>query len=53
MGAGYAFGNMPVVKENFELVIVGIVAVSLLPAAYGFISGRLRRTARTVEVAAD
>src|SRR6478735_9025479 len=25
MGAGYAFGNVPAVKEHFELVIVGIV----------------------------
>jgi membrane-associated protein len=30
-GAGYAFGNIPVVKENFELVILGIVFVSVLP----------------------
>jgi membrane-associated protein len=31
LGAGYAFGNVPVVKQNFSLVAVGIVAVSLLP----------------------
>jgi membrane-associated protein len=31
VGAGYLFGNIPVVKENFELVVVGIVAVSVLP----------------------
>ena len=30
-GAGYAFGNIPVVKNNFELVILGIVFVSVLP----------------------
>lgn len=30
-GAGYLFGNIPVVKENFELVVVGIVLVSVLP----------------------
>jgi membrane-associated protein len=30
-GAGYLFGNIPVVKENFELVVIGIIAVSLLP----------------------
>jgi membrane-associated protein len=28
---GYQFGNMEVVKRNFELVILGIVAVSFLP----------------------
>lgn len=31
VGAGYMFGNIPVVKENFELVILGIIGVSLLP----------------------
>jgi membrane-associated protein len=30
-GAGYLFGNIPVVKENFELVVIGIIAVSLIP----------------------
>lgn len=28
---GYQFGNIPGVKKNFELVIVGIIIVSLLP----------------------
>lgn len=31
VGAGLLFGNIPVVKQNFELVVLGIVAVSLLP----------------------
>ena len=31
VGAGYAFGNVPVIKNNFSLVALGIVAVSLLP----------------------
>ena len=31
VGAGYVFGNVPIVKENFTLVALGIVAVSLLP----------------------
>ena len=30
-GAGYLFGNIPVVKENFELVVVGIVLISIIP----------------------
>ena len=31
MGAGYLFGNIPVVKENFSLITIGIVFVSVLP----------------------
>lgn len=31
VGAGYMFGNIPVIKENFELVIIGIIFVSILP----------------------
>jgi membrane-associated protein len=43
-GAGYVFGNIPAVKENFELVVVGIVFVSLLPIAWSFLISRLNRT---------
>ena len=34
VGAGFVFGNIPVVKENFELVVLGIVGVSMLPLLY-------------------
>ena len=29
--AGYLFGNIPMVQENFSLVVLGVVAVSLIP----------------------
>jgi membrane-associated protein len=31
--AGYLFGNIPWVKNNLSLIVVGIVAVSLIPVA--------------------
>ena len=31
LGAGWWFGNWPMVKENFSLVTIGIVGVSVLP----------------------
>ena len=34
--AGYAFGNLPVVKDKFELVVLGIIAVSVLPMFWDF-----------------
>ncbi len=37
VGAGYLFGNIPIVKNNFTLVALGIVAVSLLPLAFELI----------------
>ncbi len=32
--AGYCFGNIPVVHENFSLVVLGIIVVSLLPIVF-------------------
>ena len=43
LGAGLLFGNVPVVKENFSLVTIGIVFVSLLPVVVEYI--RHRRSA--------
>lgn len=42
LGAGFIFGNVPVIKENFSLVTIGIVAVSLLPAVVEIIRQRGR-----------
>jgi membrane-associated protein len=38
--AGFLFGNIPVVKNNLTLIIVGIIVVSLLPAISEFIRHR-------------
>jgi membrane-associated protein len=42
LGAGYGFGNVPVVREDFSLVAIGIVAVSLLPVLVEMIRQRGR-----------
>lgn len=39
-GAGYLFGNMAIVKKHFELVVLGIVAVSVLPIGIEWIRSR-------------
>jgi len=42
--AGYLFGNIPWVKQNLSLIVIGIVVVSLIPAVSTFISERRRRS---------
>ncbi len=37
---GYYFGNISVVKENFSLVIIAIIVISLIPAAISYIHSR-------------
>jgi membrane-associated protein len=44
LGAGYVFGNVPIVRENFSLVAIGIVVVSLLPMVIEYL--RYRREKR-------
>jgi membrane-associated protein len=44
LGAGWFFGNIPVVKNNFSLVTIGIVFVSILPMLWEIIAHRKRRS---------
>lgn len=37
---GYFFGNLPVVKDNFSFVILGIIFVSLLPGIITYIQSK-------------
>jgi len=39
---GYFFGNIPIVKENFEFVIVAIIAISVMPMVVEFFKSRLK-----------
>jgi membrane-associated protein len=44
LGAGWFFGNIPIVKNNFSLVTLGIVFVSILPMLSEMIAHRRRRS---------
>jgi membrane-associated protein len=44
LGAGYLFGNVPIVKDNFTFVALGIVIVSLLPMAFELMNNRRARS---------
>ena len=45
LGAGWLFGNVPIIKENFSLVTIGIVIVSLLPMVFEYLRARRHKSA--------
>ena len=50
--AGYLFGNIPFVRENFSLVVIAIILISMVPMAYEAIRSRRERrkpAAKTAE----
>ena len=42
---GYAFGNIPIVRENFSLVVLAIIGVSILPGVIEFARQRRKHLA--------
>jgi membrane-associated protein len=43
--AGYFFGNLPVVKRNFHIVIFGVIFVSILPMLVPWIKSKFPKRA--------
>ena len=41
--AGYFFGNIPAVKDNFSLVIIIIIIISIIPIIFEFLRNHLRK----------
>jgi membrane-associated protein len=41
--AGYFFGNIPIIKENFSTVLLLIIFVSVLPAIIGLLKSRMQK----------
>lgn len=42
--AGYYFGNLPVVKRNFHIVIFGVIFVSILPMLVPWVKSKLKKS---------
>jgi membrane-associated protein len=42
--AGFLFGNIPWVKQNLSLIVIGIVVVSLIPAIATFVKEHRKRS---------
>ncbi|QMT31657.1 DedA family protein [Alysiella filiformis] len=38
---GYAFGNLPIVKDNFGKVVLGIIVVSIMPMTFEFVKHKM------------
>jgi membrane-associated protein len=49
LGAGYFFGNLPFVQENFSLVVIMIILISLVPAVYEVVKEKIRPKAAVTE----
>jgi membrane-associated protein len=43
--AGYFLGNIPIVKANFEKVVLGIIFISILPILWQAVKGRFGKKA--------
>jgi len=44
---GYFFGNVPIIKQNFSLVIIAIIIISAIPAFVGFVQHFVERRKKT------
>jgi len=40
--AGYFFGQIPIVRDNFEVVVIGIICISVLPILVEFIRAKMK-----------
>lgn len=40
IGGGYYFGNIPAVRDNFSLAIIGVVLISILPGIIAYLRRR-------------
>ena len=43
LGLGYFFGNIPFVQKNFELVIIAIILISVVPAIYEIMKAKFEK----------
>ena len=41
--AGFFFGNIPFVRDNFSLVIIGVVLISILPIFFEVVSRKMKK----------
>ena len=47
--AGYLFGNIPFVRDNFAVVVIAIIAISVTPMLYEMVRSRFSRAEQVEE----
>ncbi len=47
---GYIFGNIPIVKNNFDKVIIAIILISVLPMVIGYIKNRKAKKVSSINL---
>jgi membrane-associated protein len=50
---GYFFGNLQFVQDNFSIVVIAIILISVLPAVYEVLKERLRPSPEAEVVRSD
>ena len=53
VGAGYFFGNIPVIKHNLEYLVIGIILVSVAPTAIHALVSRFKKPAAPAEPSSE
>jgi membrane-associated protein len=49
---GYFFGNLSFIKKHFEIAILAIIFISVLPMVYEFVKSKLEARKEKVQVEA-
>jgi len=53
VGAGFFFGNIPIIQENLEYMVIGIILVSVAPTAYHALRSRFKKPSAPAETPAE
>jgi membrane-associated protein len=53
VGAGYFFGNIPIVKDNLEYLVIGIIVVSVAPTVFHALRSRSKKSGASTEAVAE
>ena len=53
VGAGFFFGNIPIIQENLEYLVIGIILVSVAPSLIHALRSRFKKSVQPAEQTAE